>query len=388
MRRAGRALALSAAVLLGGLLAVPVVPAFAATKPVTEPATKSATQRATESGTQLAATSAAKPATMCTVTDHRLDELSGLAVSGTGYVTVDDSSDDPKHWRIFYLNSHCAVSRALHYPSRPRDTEDLALAPDGTLWVADTGDNNLDRKTVALWRLAPGAAEPVLHRYTYPDGPHDAESLLINGDGTPIIVTKDPFSAGLYVPTVPLQPGTAPLRRAGSFRIPGTSTSNPFGIPGRLVVTGGASALDGSKVALRTYADAFEFPVTGGDVIAAVTTGTPLVTALPDEPQGESVAYSADGSSLLTVSEWPGAQKPRILRYPSALPTAAQPLSAPAGSPAPTPPSRATSSPTAAAAPVQAGSGTNPVGIALAIAAAILVLAVLTLGLIRLHRRS
>ena len=32
----------------------------------------------------------------------------------------------------------------------------------------------------------------MLHRLTYPDGkPHDAEALLIDADGTPIIITKD-----------------------------------------------------------------------------------------------------------------------------------------------------------------------------------------------------
>ena len=173
------------------------------------------------------------------------------------------------------------------------------------------------------WRRAP--AKPVLHRFTYPDGPHDAETLLLNGDGTPIIVTKDPFTAGLYVPAAAPGPRRPP-RCAGRFvRIPGTSTSNPFGLPGRLVLTGGATAPDGTRVALRTYADAFEFAVTDGDVIAAVTTGKAVTTALPDEPQGESLAYSADGASLLTVSETGGAPagtRPEIPRYASGLPAA------------------------------------------------------------------
>lgn len=346
------------AVLLGGLIAAP--------------------------GVAVRAVAAGRPTTMCTVSDHRLDELSGLAVSGGGYVTVDDGSDESSHRRIFYLDSHCAVSRTVSYPSRPRDTEDLALAPDGTLWVADTGDNDLTRETVALWQLTPGAAKPVLHRFSYPDGRHDAESLLLNGDGTPIIVSKDPFSAGVYVAAGEIRTGvTTPLRRAGSVRIPVTSTSNPFGLPGRLVLTGGATAADGSKVALRTYADAFEFRVTDGDVIAAVTTGTPVTTALPDEPQGESVAYTADGASLLTVSEW-DKSRPRILRYPSALPAATRPPSTPPASPA-----GSASRAAARSAPVaKAASGGMPVGVLLAVGAAVLVLALLIVGLIRLHRRT
>jgi hypothetical protein len=319
----------------------------------------------------------AKPATLCTIGDRRLDELSGLAVTGNGYVTVDDGSDDPGHRRIFYLTPRCAVSRAVSYPSRPRDTEDLAMAPDGTLWVADIGDNGRSRKTVGLWKLAAGAAKPVLHRFSYPDGPHDAEALVLNGDGTPVIVTKDPFTAGLYVPAAALKAGvTTALRRAGSFPIPATSTNNPFGLPGRLVLTGGATAPDGTKVALRTYADAFEFPVTGGDVIAAVTTGTPVTTALPDEPQGESLAYTADGASLLTVSETAGAPpgtKPRISRYPSALHHTA--TATRAASPA------RPDAPAAAAGPRQTSAATRIA------AAGAIVLVLLTLALIRRRRR-
>ena len=373
MRRGGRAGGFVAAIVVIGLAAGPVAPARAA--------------------------AAAGPATVCTVSSGRLDELSGLAVSGDGYVTIDDSSDDARRRRIFYLTSRCKLSRTVSYPSRTRDTEDLALAPDGTLWVADTGDNGRSRETVGLWRLAPGAAAPVLHRFTYPDGAHDAEALLLDGDGTPVIVTKDPFTAGVYVPAAPPRAGaTVGLRRAGSFAIPGSSTSNPFGVAGRLVVTGGATAADGSKVALRTYADAFEFKVTDGDVIAAVTTGKAVATPLPDEPQGESVAYTADGSGLLTVSETsdaPDGTKAVIKRYPSALPAAVSPSAAPAAAPSVAAPSAGAPSVAASQSPGTAisprrrvTSGITPTGLAAITGAAVLVLGVLAFALIRLRRRS
>ena len=34
-----------------------------------------------------------------------------------------------------------------------------------------------------------------------------------------------------------------------------------------------------------------------GDVVKAITTTTPRVTPLPDEAQGESIAYTADGAA-------------------------------------------------------------------------------------------
>jgi hypothetical protein len=257
---------------------------------------------------------AAERRRVCQVRDDRLTELSGLAATGSGYVVVNDGSDLAGHRKIFYLNAKCAVVRTFSYPSRPRDTEDLGIARDGTLWVADIGDNDAERSTVGLWRLAPGAKAPVLYRLSYPDGAHDAEALLLAPSGKPIIVTKSVAAGGVYVPAGPLTAGrTTPLRREGDVALPMTTTSNPFSFAGRLVITGGAVSPDGRFAVLRTYADAFEFDVSGGDVVAAVTTGRARPVAMPDEPQGESVAYTADGTALLTVSE---GSDPVIQRYP------------------------------------------------------------------------
>ncbi|MEV0430956.1 hypothetical protein [Micromonospora sp. NPDC050495] len=282
---------------------------------------------------------AASPAgvPVCRVRDSRLNEISGLAVTAGGFVVVNDSADDEPRRRIFFLDQGCRVTRTVRYPSRPRDTEDLAVGADGTVWIADTGDNDRSRQTVAVWRLPAGGDRPVLYRLTYPDGAHDAEALLLDGDGRPLIVTKQGGPAGIYAPAGDLVAGRAvPLVRRGQVGLPGTDTSNPFGFLGRAVVTGAATSPDGRRVVLRTYADAFEFDVPGGDVVAALTGGTPRVVPLPDEPQGESIAYSRDGRSLLTVSEvadQPAGTRPTILRYP--VPGSPRSPSAAATTPAP-----------------------------------------------------
>ncbi|MFY1682713.1 hypothetical protein ACN265_14370 [Micromonospora sp. WMMD730] len=296
---------------------------------------------------------AAAPATVCRVRDGRLTEISGMAATDSGFVMVNDGADEASRRRIFFLDTRCAVVRTVAYPSRPRDTEDLVLGADGTVWVADIGDNDRTRSTVALWKLAPGARRPVLHRLTYPDGAHDAEALLLDGAGRPVVVTKQGGSAGVYVPAGPLRAGaTVPLTLAGQVRLPLTTTPNPYSFFGRRLVTGGAVAPDGRRVVLRTYADAFEYEVTDGDVVGALTGGTPRTVALPDEPQGESVSYSRDGRWLLTVSETAGQPPgtlPTVLRYarPSTpTPAASSPPAPTASTGAP-----AAASPGAAPAP-------------------------------------
>ncbi|GLW34982.1 hypothetical protein Areg01_79180 [Actinoplanes regularis] len=278
----------------------------------------------------LAAAMAAGP--VCRIDDKRTDELSGLVATADGYVVVNDGADEASHRKIFYLRKDCSVRRTVSFPSRPRDTEDLQLGPDGTLWVADIGDNGSKRETIGLWKVAPGSSKPRLYRMAYPDGAHDAEALLIAPDGTPIVVTKSPGAAGLYTPDGALRSGaTTPLRKAGDVSVPITTTANPYGFAGRLLVTGAASSPDGSRVVLRTYADAFEYDVSGGKVVEALVSGTPRTIPLPDEPQGESVAYTTDGTALLTVSE---GSKPSLIGYP--LPS--QPEPAPSPSPSRTQP--------------------------------------------------
>jgi hypothetical protein len=317
------------------------------------------------------------PAPVCRITDDRLAELSGLVATRSGYVVVNDGSDDPAARRIFFLDRRCKVVRTVAYPSRPRDTEDLAQSADGTLWVGDIGDNSRTRSTIALWRLAPSARRPTLFRLAYPDGAQDAEALLLPRTGPPVVVTK---SGTVYVVDGALRSGagTTPLRRAGAVRLPMTGTSNPFSFPGRLLITGGAVSPDGQRAVLRTYADAFEFDVPDGDLVRAVTEGTPRVVALPDEPQGESIAYTVDGSALLTVSEIAAPPVP-VLRYrlstPPPAPSAA-PLSA-----APSP------SALAAAAPAATPQRPAQLPVGLLVTGAILLAGAILLGVLVIRRR-
>jgi hypothetical protein len=283
-------------------------PAAAAAEPVVR-----AVQATNEPGAQ----------PLCTVDDPRAVELSGLVATADGYVSVVDSQFDTSKTVIVYLDKQCRVSHTQKYPTSARDPEDLAVAPDGTLWVADTGDNNKNRQTIALWRIPPGGGSPVIHRLTYPDGAHDAEALLFAGDGTPVVITKELGPASfLYAASAPLQPNTAagvPLRKVGEFRPTAKGDPNSLGVIGELLVTGAAMSPDRSRVALRTYAAAYEWDVPDGDVIKAITTGTPRYTPLPDEPQGESIAYTVDGQQFLTLSDESG---PTVLRqYPRSTST-------------------------------------------------------------------
>jgi hypothetical protein len=296
-----------------------------------------------------AALAATAPATRCTLDDPRLDEVSGLAVTPSGPAVVDDSGNATT---VYTLARDCSVASARSVGVAGRDVEDLARDADGTLWLADIGDNDGTRPDVALIRVpVRGAAE--VRRLVYPDRPHDAETLLLPADGRPVIVTKD-FGgrSGVYTTDAPPVGGTSatptPLRRVGELVVPPSGTDGgPLGPFGRGLVTGGALSADGRVAAVRTYSDAWLFPVAGGsadDVVAALRR-VPVDVPLPGEPQGEAIAFTADGT-LLSAGEAgrsrSGGTAPASLRaVPGAVAlvppaTAAAPAGAP-GSVAPLP---------------------------------------------------
>jgi DNA-binding beta-propeller fold protein YncE len=278
-----------------------------------------------------------RPVEVCRITDPAVTEVSGLAVTPTGYLVENDSNPDPAKTRVFTLDKACKVTGSVQYPRAARDPEDLAVDRKGTVWIADIGDNGpmtggsgARRSTIALWTMAAGSKNLKIHRLVYPDGvPRDAEALLIDGQGRPVIVTKDPNGEVFRLDTPLPTDNTdgAKLTKVGAFEPHRTGTSNPFSFFGIAWVTGAAVSADGTRAVVRTYADAYEFEVTGGDVAKAITSGKPTVTPLPDEPQGEAIAYTADATGLLTVSDQAGPVV--VLRYPSGLKAAAPSSAAP-----------------------------------------------------------
>src|SRR4051812_14815130 len=239
--------------------------------------------------------------TRCEIADPRLPEVSGLATAGDTMLAMNDGGDRVE---VYVLDGSCRVTDVRSAPVDPYDPEDLSMAADGTLWLADTGDNVGTRDTVALIGLRPDGSSR-LTRLTYPDGPHDAEALLLAPDGTPYLVTKEALGASsVYRPDAPLaDEATVPMSRVLGlgFTLTGTP-GGPVGRAGQLLVTGGAVSADGQRIALRTYTDAYVWPLVGSDVVGALS-GEPVRVPLPEAPQGEAIAVGANDRDLLVAGE-------------------------------------------------------------------------------------
>ena len=279
----------------------------------------------------LAAALYGDPTVAFTFQDPRITESSGLVSSSTadGLVfTHNDSGDDA---RVFAVDGRGRTVTTYVLPRvRARDWEDIARGPDergrSSLWLGDIGDNNATRENgILVHRIREPRPDgrprvttetPTSFRLRYPDGPGDAEALVVHpGTGRLYVITK-PLAgpAQVYAAPVELDPdGPNRLERIGQVSPRSTGTAGGPGIGGlaQLLVTAADISPDGTHLAVRSYTDIYEFDLSSGDLGAALR-GEPTVSPLPPTEQGEGLAYSRDGRSLLTSSEGRGAPVHRL----------------------------------------------------------------------------
>jgi hypothetical protein len=244
-----------------------------------------------------------------TLQDPTIEESSGLAVSQRHDGVLWTHNDGGAVAQVLAVDrTGQTVARVTLAGIDPYDPEALApgTGPDGepVLYLGDIGDNDRDRPDVSVFRfdepedLTDQTVGAQWYRFTYPDGPHDAEALLVDPQGRLLVATKGISGQGLY-----RAPRRLVTQDQGTNRL-----TRIAGVP--TLVTDGAYLPDGRFV-LRTYSAAFVYDRPGHQV---------AVEELPGQLQGESVAV--DGDRLLIGSE--GAHS-EVLAVPVPGPSAPTP---------------------------------------------------------------
>src|SRR5262249_20932061 len=212
--------------------------------------------------------------TITTLKERSISESSGLVASRQtpgAYWTHNDSGDGPFIYSFDTRGDSLGIFRVTG--AQARDWEDISIGPGpqpdtSYLYIGDIGDNNGVRADVVIYRVPepaltaatrkltkakPGTTEPAeAIRLRYPDGPHDAEALLVH-----------PVTGYIYIVTKLLIADPAVYEAAPPFTIGKPSTMTRIGtihVPSLFggVVTGGSVSPDGRRVALCDYFQGYE----------------------------------------------------------------------------------------------------------------------------------
>ncbi len=262
------------------------------------------------------------PSQMGAIQDDELSEISGLVVSRANPDVLwlhNDRGGKSTIYAVWPDGSSLASYGVLGATNE--DWEDIALGPCAVpaqspcscLYIADIGDNDLSRDLQVIYRITEPAPQVGGSQgqtdlaqeiwFSYPDGPHDAEALLVHPEtGETLVVTKE-------------QDGTAVVFGFPDAPPQQNDSANPYTLDELLwldlaewdLLTAKVTAADLSpsaqRLVLRTDSDLVLMTVPDGGGLLDAMLGDPLLLPVPESGDGEALGFSVDGRSIYLVGE-------------------------------------------------------------------------------------
>ncbi|WP_395747755.1 hypothetical protein [Prosthecobacter sp.] len=255
--------------------------------------------------------------------DKRIAESSGLALGARDpsiFWTHNDSGGEPCVFAIDRSGKTRAKVRIRDAANF--DWEDIAAGKDEqgvqSLFVGDIGDNLFIRNTIQVYQIpepeinSPGkpaeeveTAAPQIWRANYPDGKHNAESLLLHPQTHRLyILTKsDDGKSALYAFPQLLQPKVSMvLEKVADLVFPQLirAGKRPHD---NCMTTGACFAPDGSRMVVATYSSLYEWELPKGKPLADALKQPPVRIEPDLLRQMEGVCYDSDSRTLWMTSE-------------------------------------------------------------------------------------
>lgn len=246
------------------------------------------------------------PITLGILSDPQMDEISGI-VSTTG---ISDHlwahNDNGDKARLFLINLRGELIQTVTLDGvKNRDWEDIASFKDTHngkthLYIGDIGDNDAKYSFCQVHIIEEPAYKPSslptivtpikTITYTYPDGPRDAETLMVDPqNGDIYIITKREQKVGIYKIAYPYQSGSIVATKLAE-------------LPYKYIV-GGDIARDRSAMIIKDYEKIYYFSLSTNQKIDEALLTTPYLPPYFIEPQGESIAWASDSKTFYTLSE-------------------------------------------------------------------------------------
>ncbi len=238
-------------------------------------------------------------------------EISGLVSSRQSPNVLwvhNDSGDSARIYAVNTQGKHLTTVNLIGVNAI--DFEDIAIDAQNRIYVADIGDNATWRDSVQIYRFDEPVGitgsiniNPDVINLTYPNGAHNAETLLV-----------DPINGDLFILTK-TDSGNSIL-----FKAPAPITDNMELIAVQSLnldeefTTAGDISPEGNVILVRTYDHLYAWHRSADSTIGETLATQPLSWPVQSEQQGEAVGFTADGTGYFTISE--GNTQP-IYLYPN-----------------------------------------------------------------------
>jgi len=242
------------------------------------------------------------------ITPGIIDEASGLVESAAlmGYLWTMQDSGQPAS--LYLLSKDGKSVKEYTIPGASNhDWEDIAIGAGPVqgvnyLYIADTGNNNLPvTETNTIYRVPEinglngsfSANQLEKIKFRYPDGPRDAETILLDSTTRDIfILSKESSATGIYRLAYPQS--TTEIITAEKTGV----------VPGVTLATAGDISSDGAEILIRTYLAVYYWKRKTGESISGTLSqpaSKQITVAL--EPQGESICFDRPMNGFYTLSE-------------------------------------------------------------------------------------
>lgn len=246
-----------------------------------------------------------------------LVEASGLVASRANprYLWSHNDSGNPAE--VFLIDEQAKIKLTVRLKDiNNRDFEDIAIGggPDpkkNYIYLADIGDNLAVYPQKIIYRFE----EPLLSSedrielldfdtlvVELPDQIRDSETLMIDPISKDmILVSKREESVLVYRIDNPGQSDTLMAEIAGK-------------LPLHKIVAGDISS-DGREVLMKDYDHIYYWKKKASESIFELLKSAPIELSYDREPQGESIAWSVDGSGFYTLSETVKDKRGKLIYY-------------------------------------------------------------------------
>lgn len=251
----------------------------------------------------------------------QLDELSGVAASKQypGILYVHNDSGDSS--RFFAIHPDGTLLCTYEFKGigdkdlGVKDCEDIAIGTGPQqgqvyIYLADIGDNSENRSSVQIYRIP----EPAIHQgrintdadvltLEYPDGPKDAETLLMDPlEKTLYVISKRQDSAAVYSCSSDFQDtDKRQLKLCGKLFLEGNGIDK--------WVVSGSITTDGSSILLKTVSSVYYWKRQNNEPVYITLQRAPVKqSAYKSNGQEEAISFSPDGKGYYVLAEGKGSR--------------------------------------------------------------------------------